>query len=698
MISATDGRQHLRIAPILSMPDEAGGRPARPSRSRPCDTCRLRKTRCVKEAAQSQCVLCAFHGQRCTFLRGPLPRQRHRQPFPRGQPPPQQQSLAVLGGNDDDIDVDGESEPSTSRTSSGNRLGGYDDIDNGGGALSPPKYALPRAGSSVDASLADVSSFASPAKSRRRPSESDHDVADDDDDWRISPPAILNDTLGLDPTTHAEYVGPTDYRDPILLDLHRPPPPSSSDTPPDPAPSELARRLDDQTIFIVRPDEAAASEAQRIADLDAIEATVHPHGPTLVDLYFRIVHPSFPILHKHVFVSKHRLSHRHFAPSLLAAVYLVALDWRLYDSVLAGRQAEAMPDAVALERLAERTVSQDMRRPKLSTVEAGLLLLQRHRRVTEPAGVATSGRAFAAQMVAMAQDLGLHLDCSSWSIPVWEVGLRRRLAWALYMQDRWGALVHGRPFFLHDDDWDVRPCADSDFPELDPGQSRDAAVDVDVRMGWEIFVRHIELAHMLTEVVSVFYSPKATRVGGTLDRVGVTGALELAQPFVLHLREWSSALPDTLRLENKPRGKLCANGSLHLAHVSIEIAIHRALVRTLTPHTTEALRSAVRSAAQVNLRAATELLTSLEPEHTAAFWGRAAAHQVAHVGSLAALLWATAETTDEMAWCAARVGELRWALRVRGQAAPFAREALRLLEHDIGGFGVVRDGPETLLR
>ncbi|PHH73368.1 hypothetical protein CDD83_4758 [Cordyceps sp. RAO-2017] len=502
--------------------------------------------------------------------------------------------------------------------------------------------------------------------------------------------------MGLDPATHAEHVGPTDYRDPILLDLHRPPPPSSSHGSPAAAaaaPPQLARRLDDQTIFIVRPDETAASEAQRITDLDAVEAAVRPLGPTLVDLYFRIVHPSFPILHKDVFISKHRLSHRHFAPSLLAAVYLVALDWQLYDSVLAGRQTEAIPDAAALEKLAERTMSQDMRRPKLSTVETGLLLLQRHRRAAEPADLPTSRRAFAAQLFAMAQDLGLHLDCSTWSIPAWEVGLRRRLAWALYAHDRWGALVHGRPFLFHEDDWDVRPCVDSDFPELNP---RAAVVDVDVRLGWELFLRHIELARLLSEVLPVFYGPKATRAGGTLDRLGVTGALELAQPFVMQLREWRSALPDTLRLQSKQRGKLCANGSLHLAFASIEIAIHRALVRTLTPRTSEALRNTVRSAAREKLCAATELLTSLEPEHTAAFWARAAAHQVAHVASLAALLWATAESTDEMAWCAARVDDLRWALRVRGSAAPFAREALRLVEHDIGGFGVVRNGAERL--
>ncbi|KAJ6441121.1 hypothetical protein O9K51_06916 [Purpureocillium lavendulum] len=454
-----------------------------------------------------------------------------------------------------------------------------------------------------------------------------------------------------------------------------------------PTRSELARRLDDQTIFIVRPDETVTSENQRLADLDAIEAAVHPLGRTLVDLYFRIVHPSFPILHKDVFISKHRISHRHFAPSLLAAVYLVALDWKLYDSVLAG--SESVPDAAALEKLAEQTINRDMRRPKLSTVEAGLLLLQRHRRPGETSDSNTSSRAFAAQLVTVAQDLGLHLDCSLWSIPSWEMGLRRRLAWAIYMEDRWGAFVHGRPCIIHDEDWEARPCTDSDFPELSPGKEELTSSDMDARIGWDIFGAHIELTRIVTDILRTFYSLKATRAAGLLDEIGIAGAVDLAQPLVLRLRTWYAALPDALHLRTKQRGKLCANGSLHLAYASMEVAIHRALLRALTPDTSEAVRNRVRSAARAKLQAATELLASLEPEHTAAFWGRAAAHQAAHVGSLGALLWATAETAEEMAWCAARVDELRWALRVRGSAAPFARDALWLLEHDIGGIGVV---------
>lgn len=508
-------------------------------------------------------------------------------------------------------------------------------------------------------------------------------------------PPILSNTLGLDLETHAEYIGPTDYRDPVLLDLHRPELTgrdySSKQT------ARFARRLDPNTIFLVHPDEATASESQRISDLDAIEAAVHPLGRTLVDLYFRIVHPSFPILHKDVFISKHRLSHRHFAPSLLAAVYLLALDWQLYDSSLAGRETHRIPDSAALEDLAERTIAQDMRRPKLSTLEAGLLLLQRSRVVESvPNRKSTSNRMFTAQMVSMAQDLGIHVDCSSWSIPPWEIGLRRRLGWALYMQDRWGACIHGRPFLIQDNDWDVKHCSDSDYPELQPTDDVTVEEQSTTRIGWELFIRHIELAQILSDVTRTFYTTSATRSGGTLDQMGVVAAVELAKPLVLKLREWQATLPNRLQLQNSNFRELCANGALHLAHAAVEIALHRALIRIMTPDTPGSLYEVIRTTARAKVQTSIEMMTSLRPEHMAAFWGSAAAYQVAEIGSLAGLLWATADSTDEMAWCASHVEELRWALRVRGTAAAFAREALRLLERDIGGLGMVKANANNL--
>jgi hypothetical protein len=449
--------------------------------------------------------------------------------------------------------------------------------------------------------------------------------------------------------------------------------------------------MNERTLFVVHHDDSTTSEAQRIADVDCIEAAVQPLGNVLVDLYFRFVHPSFPILHKDVFIAKHQASYRLFAPSLLAAVYLLALDWQLHDSRLASGEAQNKPISATLEHLAEKALEQDMKRPKLSTLEAGLLLLQRS---TDRQGKCNERPAslylrLHAQMVTTAHELGLQADCSAWSIPSWEIGLRRRLAWALYMQDLWASFVYGRPPLLHEDHWDVQSCSSTDFPEYTKAEDLTAG-GVAASTGWRLFLHHIEISQILKDVMRNYYTTAATRRGGSLDSMGVVAAVDLAKPILARLRQWQVTLPQDLSFDTSQPRSLCPSASLHLAYHAVVVALYRALVRILTPETPPSLHVAVRTAARAKVQAAIELLSNMRPEHTAAFWGSAATYQVATIGSLAGLLWATAETADEMAWCAARVEDLKWALRVRGVAAPFARQSLRLLEREIGGLAVVK--------
>lgn len=678
--------------------------------------------------------------------------------------------------------------------------------------------------------------------------------------------SLLNGTLGLDLDTHPEFVGPSHYLEPVLLDLYREAGGAGEDgmgsgntngssaapsrnrdagTPggistngtgsasvmnginsinsmngingmsssATPGPSTLrlsVRRVDAQTVFLVQPDAMTASESQRLADCDAIEACVRPLGPALVDLYFRMVHPSFPILHRGVFRAKHAVSHRLFSPPLLAAVYLVALDYQLYHVATAGTAAPP-PDPgcqAALEQVAERTMVDDLRRPKLSTLQAGLLLLQQQQRSRiatgggAGAGGGVFGSMFVAQLVALAQVLGLHVDCEAWAIPAWEKGLRRRLAWALYTQDRWYAVLQGRPPLLNDDSWGLRPCSLADFPErfggVDKGDKTDkaergdregktsenrngaaggtgggsvgsassfgnvgigvgagASIGMDLGFGLDnagmaidaadmlfgdmsfdeealddfgmddegeeeangalgengtdgtdgngnngnndnddeevdpednsagaiaardtgraIFMGQVELAQMLSEILSRFY--QATATASTVELV------EATKPLVLRLRAWHAALPPNLRLDHRPPvGRLSDNAALHLAHAAVEVTLQRVLLRALSPATPPALAAAVRAMAKARVSSAVAMLTSLQPEHTGAFWGAAAAYQIALVGSLAGLLWATTESASETAWCVGKLDELRWFLQVRGQAVPFMRDALRLLD------------------
>lgn len=142
-----------------------------------------------------------------------------------------------------------------------------------------------------------------------------------------------------------------------------------------------------------------------IEDLDAIENTVALHGKVLIDLYFRIIHPSFPILHKKVYHEKYERSHREFSPALLAAVYGLEMTYWTYSPELS---YSSIPNVTLLEKLALKAINYAVHRPKLSTVEAGLLLLHKSSSASWP---------LTAQMVAVGQDLGLHRDCSKWDIP-----------------------------------------------------------------------------------------------------------------------------------------------------------------------------------------------------------------------------------------------------------------------------------------
>jgi hypothetical protein len=47
-----------------------------PRADRPCDICRKRKSRCVKEPDQERCVLCTFHNRECSYNDAPQPRRK----------------------------------------------------------------------------------------------------------------------------------------------------------------------------------------------------------------------------------------------------------------------------------------------------------------------------------------------------------------------------------------------------------------------------------------------------------------------------------------------------------------------------------------------------------------------------------------------------------------------------------------------
>ncbi|KAI4675815.1 uncharacterized protein J4E84_009968 [Alternaria hordeiaustralica] len=487
-----------------------------------------------------------------------------------------------------------------------------------------------------------------------------------DDYANLHGPSLLKKTLGLQTSRHSRLVGSTSEYERLLLALE----------PVEPAGTAAAlaghpklRKVDDAhaTTFVSSPDAGTLNSAGDIPDLDAIEIAVAPHGAALIHLFFRIVHPSFPILHKKVFLEKYERTHREFSPPLLAAVYLLALNWWSYSSELA---LQSKPNVSHLESLTIRSFSNIVHRPKLSTIQAGLLLLQR------PEGNSWS---LTSQLVGLAQDMGLQLDCTTWHIPAWECGLRKRLAWAVFMQDKWGALVHGRPSHITPMDWDVQPLTVADFPESAADED-DEDGSTEVEKGRILFCYMVDLTQILAQILSTFYTLKAERDFASRAHEGVRPLLTAAKPLQLTLRQWYANMPAALKAQDIAARKLSSVGYLHLGYYAVEITLHRRIIRSLSPADDPEIHTICRQAAQIRLTSAMSFVQSLRPEHFQSFWYSSSTYNFTLIGSFISLLWVTSPGSEEASRYRAHLDQYRWIIRLSSKSADFLERALVSLD------------------
>ncbi|KAH8882348.1 hypothetical protein GQ53DRAFT_461004 [Thozetella sp. PMI_491] len=593
------------LSEALSHPQSR--KPTRPDR--PCDICRRRKSKCVKESAQDKCVLCTFHGLECTYLDGAQPRRKRGEPDGPGAP----QQRSILRDQH------------------------------------PKRLKIVRAPSDDAGGL-------------------EHGAAAE------SGPSLLDRTLGLHRTMHFKYIGPSSVHEPRLLDLIHSP---RYSRPAGRAEEAKFRRVDGTTTFVSRSDRQTFSTWEVDQELDMIEQLVEPHGPGLVDLYFRIIHPSYPILHKAVFLEKYARSYREFCPPLLAAVYLLAMDWWEYDRDLSAR---TKPDSGALLAAALKSMTGAIHRPKLSSAQAGLLLLQRS---------GGDSWVLTTQLVAVGEELGLHVDCSSWNIPEWEKGLRRRLAWAIFMQDKWGALIHGRPSHIIFPSWNLPVIALDDFPES-AADDDDKEGSTEVEKGRLLFIQLTKLTRVMAHALDALYGPDQTKVHLLVATGGIQALLEVVKPLAVDLKDWASNLPPTLRMEDVKTRKLCSNGYLHLSYFVTEIILHRVIVRCLTSDTPEELRVLCREAGKARLEHAINFVDTLRPEHLQGFWWFASPKSLAFIRTFGGLLWATSETDEEAEFYRKRLEDFRWSLRVRAKGVGFVTAALQEMEENLQDLNMSR--------
>lgn len=174
---------------------------------------------------------------------------------------------------------------------------------------------------------------------------------------------------------------------------------------------------------------------------EQIEAHVGSYGDVLVRLYFRFVHPAFPILSKARFLRSYCEDKFNIPASLRGVVYGLACPFWMQDEALRTQPPISQHEFFDQVHMA---LLRELDSPKLSTLQACLLVLHE----TPPSTQTTESPrnwALTCQATSCAQSLGLHQDPSLWNIPAWEKSLRKKLWWATYATDKWSSLSHGNP-------------------------------------------------------------------------------------------------------------------------------------------------------------------------------------------------------------------------------------------------------------
>ncbi|KAK1634207.1 fungal-specific transcription factor [Colletotrichum phormii] len=602
--------------------------------SHPCDFCRYKRAACLVHEDTPPCELCRRLGKECTFVGGPNKRRRL----------------------------------------SERRQSGSSD-----GVRSPPRQDIDRAASGADGRFpsAELSPIVDSIFVRGQtesvspvspPTTSSPDVPRREN-------VFIPSSLDAEPGHNAQVIGLSGESDPYLLNLYHF---DERDEctfqqlrirnmgPDDGVPIQFMLQRNSQASK-AQPGGLGATETDLRCEVsNMVSETV---GQRLITLFWKYVQPYFPVVSKEYTIQNLNGSPSSMPTCLLAAIYGHALPFCVFDDILCV-DVDTLPSADHLFKLAWMAALSEFHTPSLATVQTMLLMIQR--RPTNKHVADTPFKwTMLADTVALAQCLGLNLDPSDWAIPSWEKRLRRRLAWAAYVQDRWLSLNFGRSSHIQECDWDVSPLGPDDFGDV-PGCEDEGP----------LVCRHFLHLTSLTEIVSKIqqnmFSIKATRA---LSK-SLEATFEVARPLRIELAEWLQNRPDVGEQPSAslPECGLDGNGSLKLAYITAKIAVFKALLRTKSIEVPTEARTALRTGAMTIAREMHDFLAKLEAHHLEAFWHSYSRVNFAIASNFIVLLFALSPTPSEAEDALALLIQWRGLLRIKSRSCDLLNLSLLRLD------------------
>lgn len=626
---------------------------------RPCDFCRYKKAACHLNS-QPPCELCIRYKKTCTFLESPAKRRRPNNDNADGE---RRKSSATA-----DLGSNGSGRNAHTPFMNGGAIGGDLNMSHDFGWDSGiPSFDMPGIGMTPGSGLPDFGAFdptlyndpnmgfgefepmsatTSTFENRKDSGQQHLQSSVGTSPHSQSTPMRTDLQLPFDSTSgepsldkqdscNAQSIGISGENDPWLLSRYRFDEYNEASFQ-----SIRLRKLRDGSVdegriptFFTIAHNALTVKAQPVAKSETIDKLRQEMedmvsddvGKRLIHLYYKYVQPYFPILTREDGLPRDESGVREpkYVPTcVLAATYGHALPFCSWDEKLCV-EVYTPPSADSMFRIAWLTVQPLLHTPTLAVLKTLLLLVQR--KPTNKHVADTPFKWLISNLaVGVAQTLGINRDPSDWALPSWEIKLRKRLAWATFIQDKWLALNFGRSSHIHPDAWDVEHLTMDDFSDAHfPADSTQGQAEV----YGQHFMRLCELTLIVDEIMHELFSLRATRkLHGRLE-----ATLEVAKPLRLQLTEWYQSLPPGLIPQtghgspdsDRKRSfqhELDGHGSLYLAYITAKIELFRAMLRPRVTDANAAAVTALRTGAFTVAKEIYEFLDGLNAHQLEAFW------------------------------------------------------------------------------
>lgn len=285
----------------------------------------------------------------------------------------------------------------------------------------------------------------------------------------------------------------------------------------------------------------------------------------LIEAFFEKIHPTMPILNRSKFMRSYNNPSN--PPSLLLLQAILLAGSRVCRShALLDSEASADLASLTFYKRAKALFDANYETDRITIVQSVMLLSWWWE---GPEDVTRNSFYWSRVALSIAQGFGLHRSMENTNMPVGTKRTWKKMWWALFARDRWGAVALGRPVLVNLEDSDVPMLTEEDFIEDEPGLPALYPVN---RTNILAFIHTVKLSEIMGMVLKQQFSINA-EISRRQNRVPVVSHCDMA------MGSWMKNLPPELKYSVKDK----ANhnffvATLHAQYYTVLCLVHRSNV------------------------------------------------------------------------------------------------------------------------